>query len=158
MVIDNKKAQSMSLTTILIMVLGVVVVVLLIWGFSSGWGSFWDTINPFTSGPNIDNIKSACNLACASGSVSKFCTLSRDVTLGNEKEVKGSCATLNSVGIASCSSIECKDDDLPKKCGEIKGFVGWKDDCEDAEKDKTSEVGDSEDEDVSKRKCCALIT
>ena len=128
MVTDNKRAQSMSLTTILIMVLGVVVVVLLIWGFSSGWGSFWNTINPFASGGNVDSVRSACSLACSKGVSGKydFCESPRTVKLADGKSLKGSCSnfvTDSRVGVASCS-IECGTNEYKQTCKDLGGE--WK--------------------------------
>ena len=125
MVID-KKAQNMSLTTILIMVLGVVVVVLLIWGFSVGWGNFWDTVNPFASKSNIDNIKSACALACSAGGASDYCSLVRDVKMPDDSKLKGSCATLGPQGVASCSAVSCTTSAYPS-CDALGG--AWEDTC-----------------------------
>jgi len=115
----------MSLTTILLMVLGVVVVVLLIWGFSTGWSGFWERISPFGSKSNIDSIRSGCNLACASSNQYQFCEEVRIVKYG--KEIKawngtnldnvtqspGTCYNMTNptnypgVNIPSCSSVNC---------------------------------------------------
>jgi len=65
----DKKAQGMSLTTIILIVLGLVVLVFLIYGFSTGWKNLWDTVTQYTGGgSNVDAVKSACMLACSTNS------------------------------------------------------------------------------------------
>jgi len=122
----NKRGQEMSLTTILLIVLGLVVVVLLIWGFSTGWGNLWDTItNYIGGGSNIDTIKNACAVACSQSSKNDFCSLSRTIKFDEKrmslnetklvsevKSTKGSCndfATNNlynlTITILSCGNL-----------------------------------------------------
>jgi len=171
MVMKSKKAQNMSLTTILIMVIGIVVVALLIWGFSTGWTGFWEKLGLFASKPNVDSVKSACNLACASGSSSQFCAEVRNVINADLTKTKGSCETLSFVD--RCSAVECTPTELPKKCGdvvvvpvvettpEIKGKwlseADGKMKCADGT-DKTSQVSNWEGKDRSKDKCCNPVS
>ena len=158
MVMKSKKAQNMSLTTILIMVIGIVVVALLIWGFSSGWTGFWEKLGLYASKPNVDSVKSACNLACASGSSSQFCEEVRNVINADLTKTKGSCETLSFVD--RCSAVTCKPTELPKKC-EDSDTIGlgakWESKCTEGRIDRTSKVGDWENKDHSKEKCCAMV-
>ena len=85
----------MSLTTILLMVLGVAVVVFLIWGFSTQWKMFQGVVSPFTSGNNVDQVKQACSLACSSESVNGFCNSTKSVSFGDSgKNLTMSCDDL----------------------------------------------------------------
>ncbi|MEK6854953.1 MAG: hypothetical protein AABX73_01910 [Nanoarchaeota archaeon] len=69
----NKKAQDLSIGTLILIVLGIVVLVLLILGFSLGWGNLWEKINIFQGGSNIESVISACNIAVASNSKYTYC-------------------------------------------------------------------------------------
>jgi len=91
------------------MVLGVVVIVLLIWGFSSGWSSMWDKITSFGGGKsNVDTIIQACNLACTSNQEYAYCTQTRNVETSDGKKITGkSCAQLTEIGVAPCSNLDC---------------------------------------------------
>ena len=126
-VVINKKAQNISLTTILLMVLGVVVLVLLIWGFSSGWSNMWDKIVTYIGGgSNIDAVRQACALACSAQNVYDYCELERTIKYGKKvnawdgekmSEVRKSIATCEEmakhpdrypgVNVEPCSSITC---------------------------------------------------
>lgn len=151
----NQRAQNLTLGTILLMLLGVVVVVILIWGFSSGWSNLWDKITGYGGSSNVDTIKNACALACSSSQKYAFCEDVRNVKKGDGSTVKGSCATLSSVGVASCSGISCDNNKLPKKCGEGDyTSLKWTDQGCESGTDKTSEIGDSQGHDTSKEKCC----
>jgi len=83
----NKRAQNLTLGTILLMLLGVVVVVILIWGFSSGWSNLWDKITGYGGSSNVDTIKNACALACSSSQKYAFCEDVRTLKFGKEIEV-----------------------------------------------------------------------
>ena len=119
----NKKGQGLSLTTIILIVLGLAVLVFLIFGFSKGWGSLWDTITQAGGGgANVDDVKRGCDLACSTQSEDAYCRESRtmrfgemrNVTLANTtkievKSVSGSCKVLatnySGLGVAKCPGI-----------------------------------------------------
>lgn len=115
----GKKGAEMTIGTIIFIVLGVLVLVFLIWGFSSGWSNLWSKITSYTGGgANVDTVKSACALACSSQSVYDWCYNMRTVKFSGGETKKGSCETLGSVGVDACSKVssQCKDDELPKDC------------------------------------------
>ncbi|MEK6800487.1 MAG: hypothetical protein AABY05_01000 [Nanoarchaeota archaeon] len=69
----NKKAQDLSIGTLILIVLGIVVLVLLILGFSLGWSNLWEKINIFQGGSSLESVIQACNIAVASNSQYTFC-------------------------------------------------------------------------------------
>jgi hypothetical protein len=111
--IKGKKGQELSTSTIILLVLGVIILVILIIGFSTGWSFFKNLISP----TNVDNVIQDCNTACATDQKFSFCSAERSFRVNEEKvDIKTSCAVLaNSpqfvkYGIQKCSSIIC---DLP---------------------------------------------
>ena len=109
MVIQNKKGAELTIGTIIVIVLGVAVLVFLIWGFGTGWSNLWGKVMAYTGGgSNIDTVKQACALACNGMQENDYCYNVRDVTLADKTKIKGTCATLSSSGIESCSSLSCK--------------------------------------------------
>ena len=52
----NKKGQDLSIGTLILIVLGIVVLVLLILGFTLGWGNLWDRINIFGGGASVGDV------------------------------------------------------------------------------------------------------
>ena len=62
----NKKAQDLSIGTLILIVLGVIVLVMLIFGFNIGWQNLWEKINIFGGGSSIGDVVIACKLAVTS--------------------------------------------------------------------------------------------
>ena len=125
-IVGDKKAQQITLSTLIMIVLGVVVLALLIYGFNVGWGNIFDNVNQYTGSSNVDTVRSACALACSQGETggqSAYCTEERKVKFGTELELgkdkkKESGVTTNckdlainsdydSLNIADCSAITC---------------------------------------------------
>ena len=69
----NKKGQEMSVSTIVLIVIGIIVLVMLILGFSMGWQNLWGKINIFGGGSNLDTIINSCNIAATSDSTASYC-------------------------------------------------------------------------------------
>ncbi len=107
----NKKGQELSTTTIILLVLGVLILVVLIIGFSTKWTAFKNLISP----TNVDNLVEDCNTACGLNSKFSFCSAERNLRVNEDKlEVKTSCAVLagasnfEKYSIGGCPAIECE--------------------------------------------------
>jgi len=80
----NKRGQGLSTTAIILIVLGVLILVVLIIGFSAGW----DRVAPWLGGGNnIDNLKKSCAVACTSDAEYDYCTKKRELK-SDEEELK----------------------------------------------------------------------
>lgn len=149
----DKKAAEMTIGTIVVIILALVVLIFLIFGFSSGWNNIWQKILNFGGGgSNADSISQGCQAACATMNGYSYCGQIRTLTFEDKSKYVGSCNTLTNVpnsGIAACS-IDCSSYTL-KKCGDI---GAWKSTCLNTDEDKTSDIQDSEKVDISKTKCC----
>ena len=106
----STKGQGMSTNTIILLILGLVVLVALIWGFATGWTSFKDITNP----TNVDSLVEDCQTACGLDQKFSYCSADRTLNVNEEKlEVKTSCAVLATLpafekyGIEECPSIDC---------------------------------------------------
>jgi len=106
----DKTGQQMTLGTIIAIVLGVAVLVLLIWGFSSGWNNLWDKVTKYGGGKeNAGTVAQACALSCSSKNVYGFCNKEITVNYGDGTWEKGSCLDLvqsKKIGVEACN-IEC---------------------------------------------------
>lgn len=110
---SNKKAQGMSTSTIVLLILGLVILVVLILGFTLGWNK----LAPWVSSNNIDTIKSSCNIACSTGSQYDYCTVKRTVKDGVNDAFDETCYNLANdpegkytgmaYGIAICPAVTC---------------------------------------------------
>ncbi len=109
----NRKGQGLSTNAIILIVLGVIVLIVLIIGFTVGWSK----ILPFISSTNnIDTIKNSCGIACSTNSAFDYCSVIREVNDGVNPEFENNCNNLaNNVekygsrnyGIEKCPAITC---------------------------------------------------
>jgi hypothetical protein len=108
----NKKAQGMSISTIILLILGLVVLVVLILGFIMGW----DKIAPWlVQKTNLDTLQQSCGVACSTGAQYDFCSVKRDVKDGENDKFQSTCYDLatksqytsRNYGIEACPSITC---------------------------------------------------
>lgn len=86
----NKRGQGMSISTVILLILGLVILVVLILGFTMGWKK----ILPFVSGNNLDGVKNSCTIACSTGGVYDYCGLKKDVKDGTNPKFQASCNEL----------------------------------------------------------------
>jgi len=104
----DKRGQGLSVNAIILIVLGVFVLALLIFGFTVGFGGITDLIKT----DNVNTIVNACILACDTQSQYDFCTSPRDLKDADGVEVKDvTCNYLaeeqGKYGIDSCASVSC---------------------------------------------------
>ena len=108
----NKKAQGMSVTTIILIALGLVVLVILILGFTMGWANLKGFIIPSN---NVERISQQCSVACNTDQEYTFCsetkTLKADDLPGDVNSVDNTCnyfatnLAYKKYGIDGCSGL-----------------------------------------------------
>jgi len=94
--------------------LGLVVLVVLILGFTVGWKGIKGFISPSN---NVDAVADACSIACATNQKFSYCTEVRTIKISEEDDVSGSCKVLagnSRYGIESCVDL-CGPDDADDK-------------------------------------------
>jgi len=82
----NKRGQDLSIGTLILIVLGIIVLVLLILGFSLGWSNLWEKINIFKGGSSIGDIANACKIAVASQDVYSYCQDFKKIKINGQTE------------------------------------------------------------------------
>ncbi len=89
--INRKRGQGLSTNAIILIILGIIVLGVLIVGFSAGWKK----LAPWISNDNVKNVVTACQTACSTQSQYEFCskqrTLISDDLPNDVKEVKNTC-------------------------------------------------------------------
>ena len=108
----NKKGADIAIGTIVIIILALVVLVVIIYGFTVGWGNLFQNIVGFGGGQvNVQTVISSCQVSCSTQSVYDYCSKKRNVVF--DEKGKGevfTCEQLEkrtpSVGL-SCDSIDC---------------------------------------------------
>jgi hypothetical protein len=110
---ENKRAQGMSTSTLVLLILGVVILVVLILGFTLGWSR----LAPWLSSNNVDAIKSSCDVACSTGATYEYCSVMRKVNDGVNPKFEDTCFNLaidenyegRGYGIVECSQVDCAE-------------------------------------------------
>ncbi len=82
----NKRGQELSIGTLVLIVLGIIVLVLLILGFSVGWENLFSKIG-ITTGRDLSAMVAACKVAAAANSKVDFCACKNVKIDGNPKEI-----------------------------------------------------------------------
>jgi hypothetical protein len=82
----NKKGQEMSVTTLVLIVIGVILLVMLILGFSMGWSNLWGKINILGGGGGVETVIQACQIAATSDAASSYCDDFKQVTIAGVKQ------------------------------------------------------------------------
>lgn len=70
---QNKRGQGLEVSTLILIVLGVIILVLLVLGFSMGWGNLWEKVNIFQGGSSIESVIQGCKVAVSSASTYSYC-------------------------------------------------------------------------------------
>jgi len=152
----NKKGQGLELGYIILAIVGVIVLAVVIYGFSVGWGNFFSTITSFGGGKvNVQTIVQACQTACGYSGTFDYCNKQRDVvfTAGSKAESL-KCKELENrnVGLTPCDTVTCE----PVKCNDPKiGGTWFTSPCDPkTQKDVTNLVTDTSDKQYNAY-CCA---
>ena len=137
----NKKGSEMTIGTIIFIVLALVVLIVLVVGFTTGWGNLWSRITGFFGKPNVDSVVQACSVACTTDANFDYCQRQREVRFEDTGSFKFTCYQLEAVsgtGLARCGGIDCSAQDsetCTKSLGEWKTSA-----CKSAKEDFTSKV------------------
>lgn len=138
-----KRGQGLSTNAIILIILGVVVLALLILGFTLGWNNISEWISP---SDNVDDIVDQCQIACSTNSKYDFCTKARTLKEDN-LEIGTNCATFSVIseyskyGISACPTVDCDfscEDIMIKDVEGNEKFASLKDSCDGTEDDITS--------------------
>ncbi len=105
----NKKAQGMSISTVILLILGLVILVVLVLGFTLGWSK----LAPWVSTTNLDTLKNSCASYCATGAQYDFCSVTRTVKDGTNDKFDATCQQLSTqtvytsrgYGIEACPNL-----------------------------------------------------
>lgn len=116
----NRRGQELSTNAIIMIIIGIIVLVVLVLGFTIGWNK----LLPFVfSSNNVENIKTACSFSCSTSNTYDFCSAPRTLKAEDlplppgadgkvPKSVIGNCNLFSSgdyakYGIAPCPAVSC---------------------------------------------------
>jgi len=107
----NKRGQGLSTNAIILIILGIVILVVLIIGFTMGW----DRLAPWLSKEYVDEVVNGCGVACNTQATYGFCSEKRELIDAEKNEYKDiTCHALSVIpetekyGIAPCN-LDCDD-------------------------------------------------
>jgi len=103
----NQKGQGLSTNAIILIVLGVIVLAVLVIGFTMGWAR----LAPWLNTNNVDIIVNQCGVACSTNALYSYCSQGRDLKADDGTLKAVSCYYLSEkklqYGIEKCPSISC---------------------------------------------------
>ena len=103
---EDKRGQGLSTNAIILIILGIVVLAILILGFTMGWKN----LAPWFSPNNVDTIVKQCDAACATNMAYAYCRQKRELK-AEETLVDVTCYYLSEkqtqYGVRKCASISC---------------------------------------------------
>lgn len=102
----QKRGQGLSTNAIILIILGVVVLSVLIMGFTMGWKN----LAPWLPTDNVKTIASACEVACTTDAKYDYCSKPRTLKLEGEDDISGNCTYFSTIennpyGISNCGNI-----------------------------------------------------
>ncbi len=105
---QNKRGQGLSTNAIILIILAVVVLVVLIMGFTLGWSK----LAPWLSKDNVQEVVDQCNIACSTNAEYAFCAQNRTITIdGEDKALDVTCERLSTedelkvYGVEACGTL-----------------------------------------------------
>ena len=114
----NKKGQEMSVTTLILIVIGIVLLVVLILGFSMGWSNLWSKINIIGGGTGIDTVIQGCNIAATSDAAFSYCNEFKEVTLPGSVKTFINCH-YSAVEEKLTKKLSCTGDPIEVYCTDL---------------------------------------
>ncbi len=81
----------MATSTIVLLVIAVLILVVLVLGFTKGWSTF----APWLASDNIDNIEKSCSVACSTNSEFGYCSKKLTVKDGENDPFEATCEELS---------------------------------------------------------------
>ncbi len=83
---NEKRGQELSIGTLILIVLGIIVLVLLVLGFSIGWDNLFSKFR-ITSGSDLSAMVASCKVAVATDSTIDFCQKKKVRVDGKPEEI-----------------------------------------------------------------------
>jgi len=106
--LKNRRGQGLSTNAIILIILGVLVLIMLIAGFTIGWKK----ILPILDTNNVKEVVTSCSTACVTDSLFDFCSQQRNIKAG-DADLTGTCFDFSTneeyalYGIEECPAIPC---------------------------------------------------
>jgi hypothetical protein len=91
----NKKGQGMSTSTIILLIIGLVILVVLILGFTMGWSK----LAPWLGSNNLETVKNSCMVSCSTENQYNFCTIKNNVKDGINDKFEATCLELSTSAV-----------------------------------------------------------
>ena len=111
---SNKKGAEMTIGTIVMIILALVVLVVIIYGFTTGWGNLWDKVVNIGGGKiNVQTVVQSCQIACTTNSQYDYCEKQRSIIIddsGKPDDNLNTCQDLEAdetYGLDPCENFDC---------------------------------------------------
>jgi hypothetical protein len=121
----GKRGQGLSTNTVILLVLGLLVLAALAYGFFTGFEALRGTVEK----NNVDDIVTQCTSQCAMKSKYDFCAAPKTLVDAEGNKIKASCEvfanepTMGAYGIGNCPAIECSNTCASLKVNDVAGSL-----------------------------------
>ncbi|MBR9704607.1 hypothetical protein GOV12_04290 [Candidatus Pacearchaeota archaeon] len=156
----NKRGAEMAIGTIIVIILALVVLVVVIYGFTVGWGNLWQRITGFAPKADVSTHVQSCQLSCTTEAKADYCKKRNVLFEENGKRVSfKSCEDLQAqrgiaIGLDSCPAIDCRGTENDGTCAYFGGE--WqKVPCVEPAEEVTDRVSDVSDQGENTN-CCRI--
>lgn len=102
----NKKGAEMTIGTLVVIVLAVMVLAFVAYGFGTGWTNLWEKIKGSTSTANVDTLKQACLYACTAQQTYEYCCVNKTIILETGAHRVAKCKDDSLIHV-DCGGITC---------------------------------------------------
>ena len=100
----NKKGIELAISTLILIVLGVLILIGLVYAVTRGFDIFQSSTEPFVSTTEVSAVREACSLACVQEDKITFCCEKFKV---QGSDIKCSDARLEIDCVLSCEDLSC---------------------------------------------------
>jgi len=103
----NRKAIQLTISTLILIILGIAVLIALIIALTGGFERFRDTTDPYLDTTEAIAVKQSCELACDSDSIAAFCCNTYELN-GEQVYCSNNILGINCPDLEEqCSVVDC---------------------------------------------------
>jgi hypothetical protein len=121
----NKKGQGLSTNTVILLVLGLIVLAALAYGFYTGFEFLRGTVEQ----NNVDDIVTQCKTQCSLKNKYDYCAAPKTLIDAEGNKIKTSCEvfskeiSMGSYGVEECAAIDCSNTCASLKVNDVAGTI-----------------------------------
>lgn len=118
----NRKAFELAISTLILLILGILVLIGIVYAVTDGFKNFKSSSQPFLDTTQSSSVKQACELACQNSDKLSYCCNEYEI---NKQKIKCSDSRLEVSCGLSCQDYDCGPETLTEEQCIQKGGVSY---------------------------------